>query len=167
MTVSFPVISEPQMFSGYEVAPGDGRYKNDHDHDRTNTESKRPATTQSNRWRADYSQLPGKAFEMNSCSVFVTLVKRSTLARSASSAFTTRRFCSRIWLSCAATSPGSSTRCLIEGSGSSALRLISSRRSGRPRRNLWWENSHVCASVEVRCARGVCGSEPKDRTSAR
>lgn len=40
MTVSFPVISEPQMFSGYEVALRDGRYKNDHDHDRTDTESK-------------------------------------------------------------------------------------------------------------------------------
>ena len=53
------------------------------------------------------------------------------------------------------TSPGNSTRCFKAGSGSNALRLISSKRSGRPRKNLWCENSQVCASVEVRCARGV------------
>lgn len=53
------------------------------------------------------------------------------------------------------TSPGSSTLCFTVGSGSSALRLISSSKSGRPRKNLWCENSHVCASVEVLCARGV------------
>ena len=115
---------------------------------------------------AVYSQTPGQALLRTSYIAFVMPVRRSTLARSFSRAFTTRRFCSRIWLSCAATSPGSSTRCLIDGSGSRALRLISSSRSGRPRRNLWWENSHVCTSAEVRCARGVCRKRANGRQQA-
>jgi hypothetical protein len=61
------------------------------------------------------------------------------------------------------TSPGNSTRCLIPGSGSRAFRLISSKRSGRPRRNLWCENSQVCTSVVVRWARGVCRSKKKKK----
>ena len=104
----------------------------------------------------DHSQLPGHILLKISCNVFTTLVNLSTLTLSSSNAFTTLRCCSRIAPSCAATSPGSSTRCFTLGSGSSALRLISSRRSGRPRRNLWCENSQVWASVEVRWARGVC-----------
>ena len=65
------------------------------------------------------------------------------------------------------TSPGSSTRCFVAGSGSSAFRLISSSRSGRPRRNLRCENSHVCTSAEVRCARGVCGRRERARQYGR
>jgi len=53
------------------------------------------------------------------------------------------------------TSPGSSTRFLSLGSGSKALRLIASSRSGRPRRNFGWENSQVWEVEDVRCARGV------------
>jgi len=48
-------------------------------------------------------------------------------------------------------------RCFSEArSCSRDLRLMSSRRSTRPRRNFGWENSQVWASVEVRWARGVC-----------
>lgn len=92
---------------------------------------------------------------MMSYMTFVTPASRSTFMRSCWNAAMSRRLSSRIWESWAATSPGSSTRCLRDGSGSSAFRLISSSRSGRPRKNLWWENSQVCTSADVRWARGV------------
>lgn len=81
-------------------------------------------------------------------------------------------FSSRMSFRRRATSPGSSTlgvtsdivprglsgthRPRSRGSGSSALRLMASKRSGRARRNLGWLNSQVWDVVDVRWARGVC-----------
>jgi len=78
------------------------------------------------------SPLPGKPFPTTSHKFLTSPVSLSTFLFSLISASQTLRFSSRINI----ISPGNSTRCLTAGSGSRALRLISSSRSGRPRRNL-------------------------------
>ena len=116
----------------------------------------KPSQRQLRKVTEAHSHPPGKFFPTTSHNLPTSPTSRSARLRWPASCSHSLRFSSLSALSCATTSPGSSTRCFIPpGSGSSAFRLISSSRSGRPRRNLGWENSHVWASVDVRCARGV------------
>jgi len=113
-----------------EISVGSKRLKGD---------GKRRKWNMANRRKANVHP-PGNVLSTTSHMALTAVASLVTFLRSISRSFLIRLFSSFMAVNWTTISPGSSSRCLRlvkDGSGSIVFLLISSRRSGRPRRNLW------------------------------